>query len=78
MSGITVVNNTAKEIYVCVTAMRSDSGQGSEAWYVLNGHGGKDTWARTQMQIVNFVRSKTPGILVETVLGVPGETTRIN
>ncbi|KAK8925441.1 hypothetical protein VCV18_005870 [Metarhizium anisopliae] len=78
MSGITVVNNTTEEIYVCVSSMGSDNGQGSEEWYVINGYGGSSTWSRTQLQIVNYVRSKTPGIRVETALGVPGETTRID
>lgn len=78
MSDLTVVNNSTEDIYVCVTSMGTDNGQGSEEWYVINGYGGSETWSRTQLQIVNYVRRKMPGIRVETVLGVPGETTSID
>ncbi|OTA67804.1 hypothetical protein K449DRAFT_388597 [Hypoxylon sp. EC38] len=79
MSGITVVNNTSEDIHVSITATGSDFNQGgSENWYTLRANGGSDTWNyRTHNQVIRFVRSLTPGVLVETVLGVPGKTVNI-
>ncbi|EXU99681.1 hypothetical protein X797_007148 [Metarhizium robertsii] len=45
MSGITVTNHTAMEIYVSITATGGDAGQGgSEKWYPLHRDGGSGTW----------------------------------
>ena len=80
MSDITIVNNSTENIYVSVTATGGDSGQGgSEKWYTLEANGGKDTWNyRSENQVIRFTRSATPGVLVETVLGVPGSTVNIS
>ncbi|KAI1456573.1 hypothetical protein F4805DRAFT_458573 [Annulohypoxylon moriforme] len=77
--GITIINNTSEDINVSVTATGSDFGKGgSEDWFVLRANGGKDTWgSRNQKQVIRFTRSLTPGVLVETILGVPNNTVNI-
>jgi len=79
MSGITITNNTSVEILVSVSARSVDTGKGgSEAWFPLAADGGTDTWNyRSSLQVIQFIRSQTPGTLVETILGVPGKTTNI-
>lgn len=76
---ITVTNNTSTDIYVSVTTSGIDVGTGgSDGWFTLKANGGTDTWNhRDSWQVIRFTRSKTPGVLVETILGVPGTTTNI-
>jgi hypothetical protein len=51
---------------------------GSEDWFTIKANGESDTWgSRNKMQVIRFTRSLTPGVLVETVLGVPGNTVNI-
>lgn len=74
MGVITVVNNTSEVIYVSVTTV--DDGE-QESFYALSANGGSDTWSRSNWQTIRFIRSKTPGVLVETILGVPDQTVNI-
>ncbi|MCJ1466177.1 hypothetical protein MMC07_004796 [Pseudocyphellaria aurata] len=80
MGEITVVNSSSEDIYVSVTASGGDLDKGgSEGWYPLKAHGGSDSWGhRVEKQVIRFTRSQTPGVLVETVLGVPGTTVDIH
>lgn len=78
MGIITVVNNTAGEIYVCITKTGGNVDQkGTEKFFTLAANGGNDTWERSQLQIIRFARSQTPGVTVETLLGVPDTTVNI-
>ena len=74
MGVITIVNNTSEVIHVSVTKV--DDG-GEERFYSLSAYGGSDTWGRSNLQTIRFIRSKTPGVLVETILGVPDQTVNI-
>ena len=76
MGGITIVNNTADDIYVSVTQTGKDFGKGgSEDWYTLKADGGTDTWgSRNEWQAIRYTKSQDPGAKVETILGVPGKT----
>lgn len=80
MSGITVTNYTAMEIYVSITATGGDAGKGgSEQWYTLHRDGGSDTWSyRKEWQVMRLTRSKSVGALVETVLAIPGKNIEVN
>lgn len=75
MAGITVVNNSKHEVVVKVA--KDDGDKGSLGWYPLAANGGKDTWGRDLNQVIYFVRSVSPGALVETILGVVGGTATI-
>ena len=75
MGTITITNNSSEDIYVSVTATGGDAGD--ESWFPLRAYGGSDSWGRNKYQVIRFTRSQSPGILVETVLGVPGKTTNI-
>ncbi|BCR94928.1 uncharacterized protein AKAW2_11974A [Aspergillus luchuensis] len=79
MGVIEVINNSSTDIYVSVQASAEDASNGaSDGWYTLKAHGGSDTWNnRAHWRVVFFTRSLTPGALVETVFGVPGETVNI-
>lgn len=78
MSPITVINNAAEKIYVSITVSTEDNGgTESDEWRDLDAHGGSNTWGRTSKQVIRFTRSLTPGVLVETVLGVPDTTVNI-
>ncbi len=79
MGGISIVNNTSRDIYVSVTQTGGDFGRGgSEDWYTLEANGGTDTWgSRNEWQVIRFTRSQIPGAPVETILGVPGKTVNI-
>ncbi|KAJ3562340.1 hypothetical protein NPX13_g8600 [Xylaria arbuscula] len=77
MGDIVVINHSTVEIKVRVTAAGSgdDKGYGSENWYSLEANGGTDTWSyREQPQIVFYVKSDSPGSVVSSVFGVPGQT----
>lgn len=74
MAGITIVNNSKHEVVVKVA---KDDDKGSLGWYTLGANGGKDTWSRDHNQVIYFVRSVSPGALVETILGVVGATATI-
>ncbi|KAF2834885.1 hypothetical protein M501DRAFT_943191, partial [Patellaria atrata CBS 101060] len=51
---------------------------GDENWHTIKADGGSDTFDnRKEKQAVRFTRSETPGVLVETILGVPGKTVEI-
>ena len=51
---------------------------GSEKRYPLSAEGGNSQWGhRSEMQVIRFVRSLTPGVLVETILGVLDKTVNI-
>ncbi|KAF5129771.1 hypothetical protein E5D57_006102 [Metarhizium anisopliae] len=80
MSGITVTNNTAMEIYVSITATGGDAGKGgSEEWYTLHRDGGTTTWNyRKEWQVMRLTRSKSAGAPVETVLAIPGVPIAVN
>ena len=78
MGVITVVNNSSVDIHVSVTATGGDFKKGgAEEWFTLKARGGSDSWGRSEKQVVRFVRSLTPGVLVETILGVPDQTVNI-
>ncbi|KIL71065.1 hypothetical protein M378DRAFT_156013 [Amanita muscaria Koide BX008] len=79
MGGISIVNNTSHDIYVSVTQTGGDfGGAGSEKWFTLKADGGTDTWgSRNDWQVIRFTRSQKPGVLVETILGIPGKTVNI-
>ncbi|PQE27659.1 hypothetical protein CJF30_00008003 [Rutstroemia sp. NJR-2017a BBW] len=79
MGEIKVVNNSFGDIYVSVTATGGDFGKGgSENWYTIVPNGGSETFGnRNEKQVVRIARSERPGGNVETLLGVPGETTYI-
>ncbi|KAI0805842.1 hypothetical protein GGR55DRAFT_680643 [Xylaria sp. FL0064] len=79
MGGIVIVNNTAVDIKVRVTAIGSDFAQGgSEDWFAVKANGGKDTWgSRAQPQVVFFARTYSSGAIVETILAIPGKTVNI-
>lgn len=75
---LTLINNTSEKIYVSATATGGETlPELSEAWYDVTANGGKNTWTRDKKQVIRFARSLTPGVLVETVLGVPGTTVNI-
>jgi hypothetical protein len=76
---IIVTNNTSEDIHVSVTAVGGDYGLGGdEKWYILKAGGGTDTWgSRSHWQVVRFTRSKTPGAVVESVLGIPDKLVNI-
>ena len=74
MKRITVINNSSQEIYVGVSAS-GESGQ--EGFFTLAAKGGWDSWERNNWQVISFTRSQIPGMLVETVLGVPDKITNI-
>lgn len=80
MSGITVTNNTAMEIYVSITATGGDAGKGGfEKWYALHPDGGSDTWNhRKEWQVMRLTRSKSAGAPVETFLAIPGVNIYVN
>lgn len=78
MAKITVVNNSAVDIYVSISANGSDNNKGNTAFWKLNAYGGSDAWGRSDWQVVGFTRGQSPGVLVETVLGVPDRTVYIH
>ena len=77
MSTIKVINHTAESIHVSITISSEYVEDKSEEWRDLAAHGGSNTWGRKHKQVIRFTRSLTPGVLVETVLGVPGTTVDI-
>ncbi|EDO00825.1 hypothetical protein SS1G_03299 [Sclerotinia sclerotiorum 1980 UF-70] len=80
MGVITVVNNSASDIYVSVTYDGDDFQKGgSELWTLLKANGGKDTWGyRNNNQIARVVRSQNAGAPVESYLAVQDKTVYIN
>jgi hypothetical protein len=79
MSTITVQNNTSVTIWVSITATGADTGNGGdENWFTVQPNGGSETWGeRSTPQIVRYVKSYNAGAVVESVLGVPGDTVSI-
>ena len=79
MGEIKVVNESSVDIYVSVGTRNGDWGKGgSEGWYLVKAHRDYATWgSRSENQVVHFVRSKSPGASVESVLGVVGSTVYI-
>jgi len=79
MGVIFITNNSTEDIYVSVTATGGDfGGGGSESWYTVKANGGADRWSRSEWQVIRFTRSKTAGVLVETILGVPDKAVTIS